>query len=104
MSQLTVPAKAYQQYTAAHEAHYKAQDLAEALSRYRRVMAAHPDTVEAKFSRVQIGTIVNSVVPKQALFDAQVDLALEYIEHLASPSVEPDQVAADVYDPVDQQE
>lgn len=99
MRQLTVPAKAYQRYTAAHEAHHKAKDLHEALTLYRVVMAAHPHTVEAKFSMVQIGSIVSSVVPKQALFNAQVDLAFKYIEHLP-----PTRVAADVHDPVDPQE
>ena len=77
MRQLTVPAKAYQRYTAAHDAHHKAKELHEALTLYRMVMVAHPHTVEAKFSRVQIGSIVSSVVPKQALFNAQVDLALD---------------------------
>jgi hypothetical protein len=35
--------EAGQQYAAAHEAHYTAKDLGEALKQYRAVMNAHPE-------------------------------------------------------------
>jgi hypothetical protein len=81
--------EAGEQYAAAHEAHYTAKDLAEALDRYRAIVDAHPETQEAKYSRSQIQNIVNSVVPKQELFDAQVDLALAHVAHGSSSSAAP---------------
>ena len=73
--------KAGQQYATAYAAHYTTKDLPEALELYRGVMAAYPNTQEAKYSRSQIQNIVNVVVPEQELFDAQVDLALARFEH-----------------------
>ena len=37
-------------------------------------MASHPGTQEADYSRSQIQNIVNAVVPKQELLDAQTNL------------------------------
>jgi hypothetical protein len=73
--------EAAQQYAEAHAAHYTAKDLREALRLYRGVIAAHPNTQEAGYSQSQIQNIVNAVVPKQELLDAQVDLALAHFEH-----------------------
>jgi len=81
--------EAGQQYAAAYAAHYKTKDLHEALELYKGVMAAHPNTREAEYSRSQIQNIVNAVVPKQELFDAQVDLALAHFEHGDQPDVRP---------------
>jgi len=67
------------QYAEAHAAHYMTKDLHEALELYKGVMAAHPNTKEAVYSRTQIQNIVKSVVPKQRLLDAQVELALTYL-------------------------
>jgi hypothetical protein len=69
------------QYEAAHAAHYKTKDLHEALELYKEVIAAHPDTREAGYSRSQLINIVNSVVPRQELLDAQVALALTHLEN-----------------------
>ena len=41
------------------------------------------DDPEAEYSRVQIQNIVNAVVPKQELLDAQMELALNHFEHSA---------------------
>ena len=71
--------EAGEKYAKAHVAHYTTKDLREALSLYKAVMAAYPDSVEYQYSRSQIQNIVNSVVPKQELFDAQVELALVHI-------------------------
>ncbi len=79
--------EAGQQYAAAHTAHYTKKALHEALDLYKGVMAAHSNTQEAEYSRSQIQNIVNAVVPKQELFDAQVDLALAHFEHGDHPDV-----------------
>lgn len=62
------------QYQVAYAAHYTARDLPLAIQRYQNVMSAHPDTQEAKYSRTQIQNIVNAVIPKQELLDAQIEL------------------------------
>ena len=67
-------------YAAAYAAHYAAKDFRAALPIYRKVMATHPDTPEAGYSRSQIQHIANAVVPKQKLLDAQVDVVLAYFE------------------------
>lgn len=85
--------EAGQQYAAAHAAHYATKDLNEALRLYRGVMAAHPNTQEADYSRTQIQNIVKSVVPKQELLDAQVDLVRVHLERGRPPDVEPAPVA-----------
>jgi hypothetical protein len=79
--------QAGKQYAAAYATHYTTKDLHEALELYRDVMAAHPNTQEAEYSRSQILNIVNAVVPKQELFDAQVDLALAHFERGDQPGV-----------------
>ena len=77
----TEATKADKQYTEAHAAHYKSKDLNKALKLYKEIMATHPNTEEAKYSRVQIQNIVIAVVPKQKLFDVQVDLAVAQLDH-----------------------
>ena len=60
--------EASQKYAAAYAAHYETKDLREALELYRGIVAAHPDTQEAGYSRSQIQNIVNEVVPERELF------------------------------------
>ena len=96
MKKITKKTEAGQQYAAAHAAHYKTKYLAEALGRYRAVMAAHPEAQEAGYSRSQIQNIVSDVVPQEELFDAQVELALAYVAHGNSPSVTPKATGAPV--------
>ena len=79
--------EAGQKYAAAHAAHYTTKDLHQALELYKGVMAAYPNAQEAEYSRSQIQNIVNVVVPKQELFDAQVGLALAHFEHGDQPDV-----------------
>ena len=84
-----------QAYAAAYNAHYTAHDFPLALQLYRKLLASHPDAPEADYSRMQVQNIVNAVVPKQELFDAQIDLVLARFEHdrpvdvdqFATPSV-----------------
>lgn len=68
-------------YMVAHEMHYTTKDLSEALELYKSVMEAYPETEEAKYCRSQIENIVNTVVPKQELFDAKLELARMHTEH-----------------------
>ena len=70
------PTQAAAHYAAAHAAHYTTKDLRAALELYRSVMAAHPNSHEAEYSRTQIQNIVNTVVPSQELLNAQMDLAV----------------------------
>lgn len=65
-------------YAAAHSLHYGSKDLWGALDLYRSIIARFPDSREAGYSRSQIHNILNAVVPKQTLFDAEVDMALAH--------------------------
>ena len=78
-------------YAAAYSAHYTAHDLPLALQLYRKLLDSHPDAQEADYSRMQVQNIVNAVVPKQELFNAQIDLVLARFEH--DRSVDADQAA-----------
>jgi cardiolipin synthase len=75
MNNDTTFADAAQQYAAAHSAHYVSENLPRALVLYTDIMATHPETLEAGYSRTQLQNIVNSVVPKSDLLTAQVELA-----------------------------
>jgi hypothetical protein len=81
----TPPTEASQHYAAAYAAHYTTKDLREALELYKSILAAHPDTQEAGFSRSQILNIAHLVVPKKELFDALVNLALAHSKHGDQP-------------------
>ena len=95
MNNRTSLTEASQAYAAAYNAHYTAHDLPLALQLYRKLLASHPDAPEADYSRMQVQNIVNAVVPKQELFDSQIDLVLTHFEHdppldvgrIATPSV-----------------
>jgi hypothetical protein len=69
-----------QEYAAAYDVHYTEKDMHEAFVLYGRLIAAHPDTQEAKYSRSQVQNIVNAVVPKQEIMDALQKLALTHFE------------------------
>ena len=73
------PTDASRQYAAAYTAHYTAHDLPLALQLYKKLMASHASADEASYSRMQIQNIVNAVVPKQTLLDAQMDLVLTHL-------------------------
>ena len=81
--------EAAQQYAAAHAAHYTTKNLHRALELYRGIMAVHPNTQEAEYSRTQIQNIAKDVVPKQELLDSQVELTLAHLEHEGPLDVEP---------------
>jgi hypothetical protein len=67
-----------QQYSAAYAAHYTGRDLPKALQLYRKLLASHPGTREADYAWSQIQNIVNTIVPKQELMDAQIELAVAH--------------------------
>ena len=75
--------EANREYATAYDAHYTEHDLPAAMRLYKQVMASHSNDPEAEYSRVQIQNIVNAVVPKQELLDAQMELAASHFEHRA---------------------
>ena len=77
------------QYWAAYASHYKDRDLPRALKLYLKVMASHPFTEEADHSRAQVQNIINTVVPKQELLDAQIELTLAHLEQEGPPDAGP---------------
>jgi len=79
----TESSEAIRQYATAYAAHYRDHELPAAMRLYKQVMASHPNDPEAEYARVQIVNIVNAVVPRQELLDAQMDLALTHFEHRA---------------------
>jgi len=90
MENSTILTDAGKKYAAAYDTHYTVKDMHEAFVLYGRLIAAHPNTQEAKYSRSQVKNIVNAVVPKQEIMDALVKLALVHFEQDASPDVEQD--------------
>jgi hypothetical protein len=54
-----------QQYATAYESHYTAKDIHKAFTLYEDIIATHPDTKEAGYSRSQIQNVVNAVVLKK---------------------------------------
>ena len=77
----TEPTEASRQYAAAYAAHYTGRDLPVALQLYTKLMASHPSAQEAHYARMQVQNIVNAVVPKQELLDAQIELVLAHFAH-----------------------
>jgi hypothetical protein len=80
--------EAGQQYAMAYDAHYTTKEMYKAFKLYGRIIAAHPDTHEAGYSRSQVQNIVNAVVPKQKVMDALVELARTHFEQDVPPDVE----------------
>ena len=76
-----------QDYTKAHDMHYKTKDLPKAFKLYRGIIADYPETKEAGYSLSQIQNIVNAVVPKQEVMDALVALTLAHFEQDVTPDV-----------------
>jgi hypothetical protein len=78
---------ANQDYTKAHDMHYKTKDLPKAFKLYRGIIADYPETKEAGYSLSQVQNIVNAVVPKQEVMDALVALTLALFEKDVPPDV-----------------
>jgi hypothetical protein len=84
----TILTEVGQQYATAYDAHYKTKEMYKAFKLYGRIIATHPDTHEAGYSRSQVQNIVNAVVPKQKVMDALVELARTHFEQDVPPDVE----------------
>ena len=74
------PTEASRQYAAAYNAHYTGRDLPLAFQLYKELMASHPDSQEAHYARMQVQNLINSVVPKQELLDAQINCLLMHFK------------------------
>ena len=61
-------------YATAYAAHYAYHDLPLALRQYQNILSTYPNAPEADYSRMQIQNIVNTLIPKQELMDAQIEL------------------------------
>lgn len=72
-------------YATAYAAHYSYHDLPLALSHYQGVISTYPDAPEADYSRMQIQNIVNTIISKQDLMDAQLELVRVHFEHEGTP-------------------
>ena len=83
MRNTTELTEANRQYATACAAHYTEHNLPAAMRLYKQVMASHPSDPEAEYSRVQIQNIINAVVPRKELLDAQMQLALTHLKHSA---------------------
>ena len=75
-------------YDKAHNAQYETKDLPKALGLYQQLLTAHPDTQEAEYSRTQMYNIVKSVVPKEDLLAAHVELTLARFKGEGAPEGE----------------
>ena len=72
--------KARDLYAAAYATHYESADLLAALGLYKSIVATCLGTREAEYARTQILNIANNAIPKQELFDVQIELALTNLE------------------------
>jgi hypothetical protein len=75
-----VVTEAAHEYSAAYTAHYSQRDLAMALALYQKLIASHASTREAGYSRTQVQSIVNAIVPEDERLGAGAALALTRIE------------------------
>ena len=77
-----------QQYKSAYEAHYKTKEIQKAFALYENIIATHPDTQEAGYSRSQILNIVKEVVSKKTAMDSLMDLVRIHFEQDAPLNAE----------------
>ena len=59
--------QAEQQYDVAHVLQYTDKNLREACKHYENLIAQHPESQEAQYSRSQIENIAKSVVPSEVM-------------------------------------
>jgi len=74
-----------QDYTKAHDMHYKTKDLPKAFNLYRDIIVEYPNTEEAGYSLSQVKNIMNEVVPKQEVMDTLVALTLAHFDKNVPP-------------------
>ncbi|MBN1757451.1 MAG: hypothetical protein JW863_03985 [Chitinispirillaceae bacterium] len=80
MKKETVLSTVGQHYAEAYEKQYDIKDSHAALLSYKSIVAEYPDSKEAENSRSQIQNIMRNTVPKEVLYEAQLQLALNYTE------------------------
>ena len=78
------PTELAERYADAHRTHYGEKNPRRAIELYTAIIAAHPESAEADYSRTQLQNIVHQVVPKEELFDAQVALAVACFDRRTS--------------------
>ena len=89
MKESKLSAEVGQQYASAYETHYTTKDIYKAFTLYKDIIAAHPDTIEAKYSRSQVRNIVNAMVPKKEIMDSLMELARIHFDQKAQLGTEP---------------
>jgi hypothetical protein len=81
--------EAGQQYATAYDTHYTTKDIHRAFTLYEDIIAAHPDTKEAGYSRSQVQNIVNAVVPEKEIMDSLMKLARIHFDQKVPLDAEP---------------
>ena len=81
--------EAGQQYVSAYETHYTTKDIHKAFTLYEDIIAAHPNTKEAEYSRSQVQNIVNVLVPKKEIMDSLMELARIHFDQKISLDAQP---------------
>ena len=81
--------EAGRQYASAYDAHYTTKDIHKAFTLYEDIIAAHPDTKEAGYSKSQVQNIVNAVVPKKEIMDSLMELARIHFDPKVPLDAEP---------------
>ena len=89
MRESKLSAEAGQQYASAYETHYTTKDIHKAFKLYEDIIADHPDTKEAGYSRSQVQNIVNAVVPKKEIMDSLMGLARIHFDPKVPLDAEP---------------
>ena len=80
MRESRLSTEAGRQYASAYETHYTTKDIHKAFTLYEDIIAAHPDTKEAGYSRSQVQNIVNAVVPEKEIMDSLMELARIHLD------------------------
>lgn len=88
MKESRLSEEAGQQYATAYDMHYTTKDIHKAFTLYEDIIAAHPDTKEAGYSKSQIQNIVNAVVPKREIMDSLMKLARIHFDQRVSLDAE----------------
>jgi hypothetical protein len=65
------------------------KDIHKAFTLYEDIIAAHPDTKEAGYSRSQVQNIVNAVVPKKEIMDSSMKLVRIHFDQKVPLDAEP---------------
>ena len=86
MKKETVITEAGRKYSEAYEKQFTSKDLYAALRLYKEVVASYPGSPEAEYSRAQIQNIMREVVPRDVLYEAQLEMALKYAKRNDGPN------------------